>query len=43
MQTDPQNEKNGQQEDADNQGVSPVEPAEGSDDASAPGPDSPGH
>ena len=44
MQTDPDRDQDSGQEqkDATNQGVSPTEPAEGADDASAPGPDSPG-
>lgn len=44
MPTDPKHDQNPgqQQDDATNQGVSPTEPAEGSDDASQPTPDSPG-
>lgn len=42
MPTDPQHDQAPGQEDAANQGVSTPEPAEGSDEASAPGPDSPG-
>jgi hypothetical protein len=41
MPTDPKHDQSGQQEDATNQGVSPVEPAEGADDAPSGDGDSP--
>jgi hypothetical protein len=42
MPTDPDHDQTTGPEDAGNQGVSTPEPAEGSDESSAPGPDSPG-